>query len=162
MNILKMRSSLSTAFHPQTDGQSERSFRTLQEMLRCFVSCTQRDCRYLAGVEFSFNNHVNDITKYTPFYLEYGQDPLSVSDVLFSDESSSSNNTDKFIKEISEATKFSKLAIEEANVRNAEIVDSKRKEDEFRISFEVMLSTENLELKPTKETCAKVYRAAKS
>ncbi len=59
---------------------------------------------------------------------------------------------------------FSKLAIEEASVPNADIVDSKRKEDEFRIGREVMLSTENLELKPTKakETCGKVYRAAKS
>ncbi len=35
--------------------------------------------------------------------------------------------------------KFAKLAIEEANVRNADIVDSKRKEDEFQIGDEVML-----------------------
>ncbi len=91
-------------------------------MLRCFVSYTQRDwSKYLPGLEFAFNNHVNDTTKYSPFYLKYGQDPLSVSDILFSDESSSGTNTDKFIKKINEATKFAKLAIEEANVRNADM-----------------------------------------
>ncbi len=90
MKVLKIRSNVSTAFHPRTDGQSEQSFRTLQEILRCFVSFTQRDwSRYLPGLEFAFNKHINDTTKYSPFYLEYGPDPLLVSYILFSDESSS-------------------------------------------------------------------------
>ena len=149
MRLLKIRSNLSTAFHPQTDGQSERSFRTLQEMLRCFVSYTQKDwSKLLPGLEFAFKNHVNETTRYSPFFLEYGQNPLSTSDILFSDESSNSKNTDKFIEEINEATKFAKLAIEQANVRNADNVDSKRREAEFRVGDKVMLSTENLALKP--------------
>ncbi len=81
-------------------------------------------------------------------YFEYRQDPLSFSVILFSDESWTSKNTDKFIKEINEATKFAKLAIEEANVRNADIVGSKKKEQEFQIGDEVMLSSEKIALKP--------------
>ncbi len=120
-------------------------------MLRCFVSYAQRDwSKYLPGLEFAFNNHVNDKTKYSPLYLEYGQDPLSVYGMLFSDDSLTSKNTENFIREINEATQFPKLAIEEANVRNADIVDNKREEDGFQIVDEVMLSTENLALKPGK------------
>ncbi len=42
-----------------------------------------------------------------------------------------SKNTHKFIREINEATKFAKLAIEESNLRKADIVDTRRKENEF-------------------------------
>ncbi len=41
--------------------------------------------------------------------------------------------TDKFIEEISQATKFAKLAIEQANVRNADNADNTRKEEEFKL-----------------------------
>ncbi len=117
-------------------------------MLRCFVSYTQRDwSRYLPGLEFAFNNHDNDTTKYPPLYSEHGQEPLSFSDIMFSDESSSSKHTEKLIKVINEGTRLAKLVIEEANVRNGDIVESKRLEDEIRISDEFMLSTETLALK---------------
>ena len=86
MKLLKVKLKLSTVFHPQTDGQSERAFRTLEEMLRCFVSYTQRDwSRFLPGLEFAYNNHMNDTTRHTTFFLEYGQHPLSISDILHSD-----------------------------------------------------------------------------
>ncbi len=38
--------------------------------------------------------------KYSPFYLEYGQDPLSIADMLHSEESSEYDKTDKFIEDI--------------------------------------------------------------
>ncbi len=57
-------------------------------------------------------------------------------------------NASRFINEIDEATKFAKLAIEQANVRNADNVDSKRTDKEFKEGDQVMLSTDNLFLKP--------------
>ncbi len=69
-------------------------------MLRCFVSYTQKDwSKFLPGLEFSFDNHVNDSTKYSPFCLEFGQDPLSIADILHSEESSEYEKTDEFIEE---------------------------------------------------------------
>lgn len=118
-------------------------------MLRCFISYTQKDwSKYLPGLEFAHNNHVNDATKYSPFFLEYGQNPLSISDILHSDESSENKKTDKFIKNISEATKFAKLAIEQANLRNSDNLDNNKKQVEFEVGDKVMLSTRNLALKP--------------
>ena len=70
MKLLKVKLNLSTSFHPQTDVQSERAFRKIEEMLRCFVSYTQKDrSRILAGLEFAYNNHMNDTTEHNPFFL---------------------------------------------------------------------------------------------
>jgi hypothetical protein len=62
----------STAFHPQTDGQSERANRTLEEVLRHFVSPRQDDWDdHLDLAEFAINDSVSPSTGYTPFYLAY-------------------------------------------------------------------------------------------
>uniref|UniRef100_A0A383VMU0 Integrase catalytic domain-containing protein n=1 Tax=Tetradesmus obliquus TaxID=3088 RepID=A0A383VMU0_TETOB len=64
----------STAFHPQTDGQSERAYRTLEEVLRHFVNPRQDNWdEHLALAEFAINESINPSTGYTPFYLAYGQ-----------------------------------------------------------------------------------------
>ena len=88
MKLLKVKVNLSTEFHPETDGQSERAFRTLQA-LRCYISYTQKYWySYLPGLEFAYNNHVNDTTQQSPFFVEYGQKPFSIADTLLPDESS--------------------------------------------------------------------------
>ena len=106
MKLLNVKLNLSTAFHPQTDGQSERAFRTLEEMLRCFVSNTQKDwSRFLPGLEFAYNNHMNETTNHTPLFLEYGQHPLSISDILHSDPPESTcPATANFLSNIRTAT----------------------------------------------------------
>ena len=49
---------LSTAFHPQTDGQSERTIQVLQDMLRaCVLDFGGSWSRYFPLVEFSYNNN---------------------------------------------------------------------------------------------------------
>ena len=83
MKMIIVKLNFSTAFHPQTDGQSKRAFRTLQGMLSCYVSYIQKDWEtYLPGVEFAYNNHVNDTTRQTPIFLEYGQHPFAISDII--------------------------------------------------------------------------------
>ena len=75
-NLQRFKLNISTTFHPQTDGQSERAFRTLQEMLRCFESYTQRDwIKHLPGLEFAYNNHISHTTKQTPFFLRVWSTP---------------------------------------------------------------------------------------
>ena len=132
MKLLKVKLKLSTVFHPQTDGQSERAFRTLEEMLRCFVSYTQRDwSRFLPGLEFACNNYMNDITKHTPLFLEYGQHPLSISDIFHSDPPEAScPATANFLSNIRTATELAQTAIQEANDRNTETVNKTKKDHE--------------------------------
>jgi hypothetical protein len=74
---------MSTAFHPETDGQSERAFGVLQEMIRPFVDVLQREWdTHIAHVDFAYNNTVNDSTGQTPFYVASGQHPPTLYDAL--------------------------------------------------------------------------------
>ena len=67
---LVVRRNMSTAFHPQTDGQTERTNQTLECYLRCFTNYAQDDwVQLLPSAEYVHNNHVNESTKSTPFQL---------------------------------------------------------------------------------------------
>src|SRR5947209_2006041 len=67
---------MSTAYHPQTDGQTERLNRTLEEMLRAYVGYKQDNWDdYLPMAEFAYNNAKQTSTGLTPFELDCGQTP---------------------------------------------------------------------------------------
>ena len=67
---------MSTAYHPQTDGQTERANRTIEDMLRAYVNIKQNDWdQHLAAIEIAYNNSKQTSTGFSPFYLNYGQHP---------------------------------------------------------------------------------------
>jgi len=67
---------LSTAFHPQIDGQTERIIGSMEEYLRRYVNYLQDDwVRMLAIAEFAGNNQVSAATGASPFYATAGCDP---------------------------------------------------------------------------------------
>ena len=66
--------SMSTAFHPQTDGQSERTIHILEDMLRACV----RDLKgsweeHLPSVEFTYNNSYQASIQMAPYEALYGR-----------------------------------------------------------------------------------------
>ena len=75
---------LSTAFHPQTDGQTERANFTLEDMLRAYTAYKQNDWdEYLSAAEFACNDSKNNSTHMSPFFLNYGQHPLTPISSLY-------------------------------------------------------------------------------
>ena len=71
--FLGIKRRLSTAFHPQTDGQTERQNSTMEAYLRAFVNFEQNDwAKLLPIAEFAYNNAKNASTGFTPFKLNYG------------------------------------------------------------------------------------------
>ena len=65
---------MSTAYHPQTDGQSERTIQTLEDMLRvCVVDFKGNWDDYLPLIEFSYNNSYHASIGMPPFEALYGR-----------------------------------------------------------------------------------------
>jgi hypothetical protein len=65
---------LSTAYHPQTDGQSERTIQTLEDMLRsCILDFSGNWDSHLPLTEFAYNNSYHSSIKMAPFEALYGR-----------------------------------------------------------------------------------------
>ena len=65
---------MSTAYHPQTDGQSEKTIQTLEDMLRaCVIDFGKSWDTHLPLVEFSYNNSYHTSIKAAPFEALYGR-----------------------------------------------------------------------------------------
>ena len=80
---LGTRLNMSTAFHPQTDGQTERMNQSVEQVLRAYVHTLHDDwLRYIPIVEFAMNSHVNRSTGLTPFEALYGFIPDTPITVL--------------------------------------------------------------------------------
>lgn len=73
---LNISPSFSTAYHPQTDGQSERANQEVEQFIRLFTSHGMDDWSHLLPLtEFMFNNGRNASTGMSPFYANYGYYP---------------------------------------------------------------------------------------
>jgi len=79
---LSISRKLSTAFHPQTDGQTERGNATLEQYLRAYCNYQQNDWGKLLPIaEFCYNNTQAESTKVTPFFANYGYHPRFMPDL---------------------------------------------------------------------------------
>src|SRR5437660_1202828 len=79
--LLSIKRRLSTAFHPQTDGRTERVNQTLETYLRTFINYDhdQDDWnQLLPHAEFAYNNSYTVSIKMTPFYANYGYHPKTI------------------------------------------------------------------------------------
>jgi hypothetical protein len=75
-HLLGIEAALSTAYHPQTDGQMEHINQELEQFLWIFVGEWQDDWYSLLPLaEFSYNNHVHSSMQHTPFLLDTGRHP---------------------------------------------------------------------------------------
>ena len=73
---MKIKRRLSTAFHPQTDGQTERQNSTMEAYLRSYCRFEQDDwVQWLPTAEFAYNNTRHSSTKLTPFEANIGYHP---------------------------------------------------------------------------------------
>ena len=79
--LLGIKMNPSTAYYPQTDGQTECINQEVEQYLRLFVNYHQDNwAEWLPLAEFSYNDKIQSSTGYSPFYLNYGQHPWKSTD----------------------------------------------------------------------------------
>jgi hypothetical protein len=75
-DYLGIKRSMSTAYHPQTDGQTERINQVIESYLRSYCNYEQNDwASMLAMAEYAYNNSKHSATKISPFYTNYRFEP---------------------------------------------------------------------------------------
>jgi hypothetical protein len=140
---------MSTAYHPQTDGQTERANRTLEELLRAYVNFQQTDWdEHLDAAELAINNAKHSSTGFSPFYLNSGQEvqlPVdrALAGALFDGKNPEANDR---IKSLRSDLERAQRSIQQAQHRQARYADQHRREVEFKVGDQVLLSTEHLKL----------------
>jgi transposase InsO family protein len=138
---------MSTAYHPQTDGQTERLNRTMEEMLRAYVAYDMRNWDFLLpAVEFAYNSSVQESTKHTPFYLNYGFHPRAPLDVFAVSQEGSDAGSDLFLQRVNEAAERAKHHLAAAQKRQEHYYNKHRRDLTFEVGDKVLLSAEALRL----------------
>jgi hypothetical protein len=86
MELLKIKTNLSTAYHPQSDGQTERTNAILEQYIRIYCNYKQNNWSSLLSMaQFSYNNATQVSIGTSPFYANYGFHPtFSISPLTFS------------------------------------------------------------------------------
>ncbi|GJY91404.1 putative reverse transcriptase domain-containing protein [Tanacetum coccineum] len=129
---------MSTAYHPHTDGQSERTIQTLEDMLRaCVIDFGNGWDRHLPLIEFSYNNSYHTSIKAAPFEALYGQ--KCCSPVYWAEVGDAQLTGPKIIQETTEKIIQIKNKIQAARDCQKSYVDVRRKPLEFQVGNRVTI-----------------------
>jgi len=133
---------MSTAFHPQTDGQTERMNRTLEEMLRIYATYKQDQWdNYLPAAEFAYNNSKQASTGYTPFELDTGRHPITPMTL---NNTSNVVAADDFVKHWKHVIKITQDHLMEAQDKQQKYANQHRRHEEFEVGTKVLLNSKNI------------------
>ncbi len=134
----------SSAYHPQTDGQSEIANRKIEEMIRAFANFRKDNWdEFLIDFEVAYNSSTNATTLCSPFYINYGLHPRIVPVEALATNNPSVND---FLRNTQNASQFAFHRIKEQNKKMADYANKTRKAHDFKVDDEVWLSTQNLSL----------------
>ncbi|GJX48704.1 putative reverse transcriptase domain-containing protein [Tanacetum coccineum] len=135
---LGTRLDMSTTYHPETDGQSERTIQTLEDMLRaCVLDFGKGWDKHLPLVEFSYNNSYHTSIKAAPFEALYGR--KCRSPICWAEVGDSQLTGPEIIHETTERIVQIKSHIQAARDRQKSYADVRRKPLEFQVGDKVML-----------------------
>ena len=138
-----IRPRMSTAFHPQTDGQTERLNQTIEAYLRAFVSKEQNDWkRLLPMAEFAYNNSTTTGNGMSPFYANYGFHPVAGGPALSEPLNPASTAYGHWMRAIHDEAR---IGLEEARERMRRYTNPERKEPPaYQMGDLVMLNGRNI------------------
>jgi len=142
-NLLGIQTKLLTAYHPQTDGQTERINQELEQYLRVFIDHRQEQWPdWLGTAEFAYNNKIHTATKTSPFKANYGQDLRMGFEGRRKGKYEAAG---KFIEKMKKIQEEAKAALGKAQEEMKRFEDRRQgKGEEYKVGDLVLLSTKDL------------------
>ena len=144
--MLGIRTKLSTAFHLQTDGQTEWMNQKLEQYLRFFIEHRQKDWpEWLAVAEFVVNNKVHMVTKVLPFMANYGKELRMEGDIR---RKGKVESVTEFVERMKKVHEEAEAALKKTQEEMKRYADRNRKETEkWKKGDRILLSTKDLVFK---------------
>jgi transposase InsO family protein len=146
---LKTELKMSTAYHPQTDGQTERMNRTMQTVLRAYAEKREDWEEWLPFVAAAYNSTQQESTKRTPFELNF-PDARSIDPLQWAMKESSGDprgvsvEADRTLKEMQAIWDETRANLVLEQAKQKKYADRQRREVKYKAGDRVWLSTRNL------------------
>jgi hypothetical protein len=138
---------MSAAYHPQTDGQTERMNRTMIEMIRAYITSHHSNWDVLLpALEFAYNSSKQASTLKTPFESNYGYNPLTLSDLITQDNQNNPASK-RYLEARAKIIEEIKKDLALAQSRQAKYANKKRQPVFMKVGDKVLLSTKHITLK---------------
>ena len=153
--MLGIETKLSMAYHPETDGQTERTNQELEQYLRMYVNHRQNNwAKWLATAEFAFNNKVYIATRSSPFQVNYGREPRMGFDIR---KKGKNEKAEEFVREMKERHEEARAALVKSQEGMKRQADRSRKEaEEYRVGDKVLIKTKDFSAELMKRAMKKL------
>ena len=117
--LLGTKLRMSSAHHPQTDGQTEAANRVVEMTLRCTLHGSESInwVRELPIIEFIINNSPSQSTRYTPFYLNYGYHPATPLDLIRDSRTTAAEGVNVFMQRLQRISQRARQMLQRAQER---------------------------------------------
>ena len=155
---MDIRQRLSTAFHPETDGSTERMNQVVEEYLRCFTTYFQENWSFLLPTAMlAINNRPASSTEMSPFFAthRYNIDPIQIKERLRADLSSKSpiERGEAFVSRLQEASDIAQACIAQAQESQETYANRRQQTGEaLYIGDKVWLNIKNIKIdRPAKK-----------
>jgi len=126
--MLEIKTKLSTAFHSQTDRQTERMNQELEQYLWFFIENRQKDwLEWLAAAEFAINNKIYMMTKVLSFMANYGKELRMGGDIRKTGKMESAT---EFVERMKKVHEEAEVALKKTQEEMKRYADRGRKETE--------------------------------
>lgn len=146
---LQIEPRISSSFHPQTDGLTEKVNAVMEQYLRSYLNYQQSDwAQWLPIAEFSANNSISNTTTVTPFFANYGFNPRFTTLTTPGDQDVSSLDSNGFTNKMNELHQLLQAEMKRAQFIDAENADNRRDPAPvYQIGDEVWLIAKNIRTK---------------
>ncbi|CAI7774702.1 unnamed protein product [Closterium sp. NIES-53] len=144
MGLLGTKLAMSSAYHPQTDGQTERLNQVVEQLLRttCKDDVSHWDTQ-LPTLEFTYNNASHAATGKTPFFLCYGREPLTPQQPTTPAHVQAAHDFVTTMQQLWEKTQRRLTTMQTSQKQYA---DRQRRDHSVAVGDQVLLDTRNLNL----------------